>query len=230
MPDSDLQDLTELATTPADGDFLYIEDVSDTTMDASGTAKKIRVDNLLSGVSAGGGGKVLLQEITNASAGEFDFGPALSGGIIPSGYNRLIIEGTARGTSAGLDYTYVTLAINGDTTAANYFRQVRILDNKSGYHYTSSDNYVGTLAGAGATVPANHAGRIRMVIENYDQSSDYHMAQSSTAYYRATNRINREEYITVNKSILAAVTRLQIRASAHPTAGLTGTLRLYGEM
>lgn len=50
MANKKLTDLTEL-TTPADGDFLYIVDVSDTTESAQGTSKKIRKDKIDSGAS-----------------------------------------------------------------------------------------------------------------------------------------------------------------------------------
>jgi len=50
MANKKLTDLTEL-TTPADGDFLYIVDVSDTTESAQGTSKKIRKDKVDSGTS-----------------------------------------------------------------------------------------------------------------------------------------------------------------------------------
>jgi len=50
MANKKLTDLTEL-TTPADGDFLYIVDVSDTTESAQGTSKKIRKDKVDSGAS-----------------------------------------------------------------------------------------------------------------------------------------------------------------------------------
>ena len=50
MANKRLTDLTEL-TTPADGDFLYIVDVSDTTESAQGTSKKIRKDKVDSGAS-----------------------------------------------------------------------------------------------------------------------------------------------------------------------------------
>jgi len=45
MANKKLTDLTEL-TTPADNDFLYIVDVSDTTESAQGTSKKIRKSNV----------------------------------------------------------------------------------------------------------------------------------------------------------------------------------------
>ena len=49
MANNKLTDLNEL-TTPADGDKLYIVDVSDTTDDASGSSKFITKTNLFSGI------------------------------------------------------------------------------------------------------------------------------------------------------------------------------------
>lgn len=46
MANKKLTDLTELLT-PADGDFLYIVDVSDTTQSAQGTSKKIKKQNIV---------------------------------------------------------------------------------------------------------------------------------------------------------------------------------------
>lgn len=42
MADTKLTSLTELAATPADGDMLYVVDVSDTTDDAAGSSRKIQ--------------------------------------------------------------------------------------------------------------------------------------------------------------------------------------------
>jgi hypothetical protein len=44
LSDRKITDLTEL-TTPADGDFLYVVDVSDTTDSSAGSSKKIQIGN-----------------------------------------------------------------------------------------------------------------------------------------------------------------------------------------
>ena len=46
MADSKLTGLTELAADPAEDDWLYIVDRSDTTDDAAGSSKKIEVNRL----------------------------------------------------------------------------------------------------------------------------------------------------------------------------------------
>lgn len=53
MANSKLSALTALAEAPADGDLVYLVDVSDTTDDAAGTSKKITASNLKSGLVAG---------------------------------------------------------------------------------------------------------------------------------------------------------------------------------
>ena len=87
MADTTLTDLTEFAGTLAADDWVYMVDKSDTTDNPDGSSFKIQVKNIV--------GRVLLQTITNSSAGEFDFNS------IPSGFNRLIIRGEIRGDAAG---------------------------------------------------------------------------------------------------------------------------------
>lgn len=69
MADSKISALTELATTPAAGDLLVLVDVSDTTMAASGTDKKITFTNLtgtfLSATGATTGATSQAQTFTN---------------------------------------------------------------------------------------------------------------------------------------------------------------------
>lgn len=62
MADTKVSALTELATTPADTDELPIVDVSDTTMAASGTTKRVTRANLLGGVYASGGTDVAVAD------------------------------------------------------------------------------------------------------------------------------------------------------------------------
>lgn len=52
MADSNLPNLSELAETPADGDELYVVDVSDTTDGATGTNKKVTKANLVGGLAS----------------------------------------------------------------------------------------------------------------------------------------------------------------------------------
>ncbi len=49
MADSKLSGLGELAAVPAPNDYIEVTDVSDTSMDASGTSKKAKASNVLGG-------------------------------------------------------------------------------------------------------------------------------------------------------------------------------------
>lgn len=52
MPDAKISALTALGAAPATGDLVPLVDISDTTMAASGTTKKVTVDELTDAVNA----------------------------------------------------------------------------------------------------------------------------------------------------------------------------------
>lgn len=64
MADTKLTSLTELAATPADGDMLYLVDVSDTTDDAAGSSRKLQAKRFVksdgTSTQITGGGTVAL--------------------------------------------------------------------------------------------------------------------------------------------------------------------------
>ncbi len=64
MADTKLTSLTELAATPADGDLLYVVDVSDTTDDATGSSRKLQAKRFVksdgTSTQVTGGGTVAL--------------------------------------------------------------------------------------------------------------------------------------------------------------------------
>ncbi len=60
MPDNKISNLNELAVAPDAGDLFVIVDVSDTSMSASGTTKKIQSSNVISDASTTVKGKVEL--------------------------------------------------------------------------------------------------------------------------------------------------------------------------
>lgn len=71
MADSKITDLTELAATPASNDWYVIADVSDTTMDASGTNKKLAATRVVHKDTSG----------NVAVLGNFSVGTATAGAI-----------------------------------------------------------------------------------------------------------------------------------------------------
>ncbi len=178
--------------------------------------------------SGGGGGggatvtvtaKHLIQTITNSTAGEFDFDS------IPSGYNRLIIEGEVRGNvSAASDDVRVFL--NADTTLANYFEQYNVgLNNTNSSGEAASSSRI-AFATAG-TSPSDNYSSIKITIENYAGSWKKIVTGYSNAPYGSPDALI--GMWSVTSSITAAITRVRLRTDNHPTDNLFGVLRLYGE-
>lgn len=163
--------------------------------------------------------KVLLQEITNATAGEFDFDS------IDQSYNRLIIEGMIRGgVSAASDN--LLAYFNADTTDGNYHRQAHYAYN--GSHATSESAHPYAAFIVANSGPANEYHHFRMVIEDYTGS---YRKKAKTEWYgedAADSMYNGN--IAIVSAVTDALTRVRIRTDNHPTDGILGTLRLYGEM
>ena len=68
-----LHQITELSETPANGDLILIQDVSDTTDSSSGTTKRITYSNLTSGLGGGGGGlSNVVEDTTPQLGGDLD--------------------------------------------------------------------------------------------------------------------------------------------------------------
>lgn len=88
MADTKITGLTELAATPASNDWYVVTDVSDTTMDASGTSKKLAATRVVNKDTLG----------NVAVTGNFSVGTATAGAIVhiysPSD-EALRIAGTA---------------------------------------------------------------------------------------------------------------------------------------
>lgn len=215
MADQKLSALTAI-TSADNSDLLYIVDVT------GNTPQKITVANLLAAVGAQS--KILLETITNVTAGEFDFGPGQAGGVIATGYKRWIIEGEMRGdvaaTSDGL-----RLFFNNDTTAGNYYYQANRGNN------TSSTATEGNIPYCG-NVPANTSladtyNVFRMVIENPDGTNIKQAMTTFNANYTTANMMIGDVGTIWN--VATALSRIQIQTDNHATDQLFGTLRLYGE-
>lgn len=240
--------------TPVNGDWVLIEDSAD-----SNNKKKAQLGNLpgggggsstLSGLtdttitspatdevltyngsawvnqaasggasSTAAGTKVLLEEITLASAGEFDFSS------IPAGYDRLIIEGYIRSGAAGTNDNS-RIFINGDTTDANYHSVLLYTDQgtSGGAEYNTA--YTGNIAAAGS--PTDSYSNTRWVIEGYTDTAKLKTVQADVYSYLGTDHGNVAK-LNVTSNTSTVVNQIQVRTDNHPTDGLTGTLRLYGE-
>ena len=176
--------------------------------------------------SGGGGGgatatitaKHVIQTITNAVAGEFDFDS------IPAGYDRLVIEGEARSDAAvTLDNMYMYL--NADTTASNYYRQNNVMANGVVATNESAEPVIAAVTGASSA--ANDYSPVTIVIENYTGS--YSKTAIGCFVTRQTSTSTVAGQIGYFTSVTAAITRIRLRTDNHATDQLLGTLTLYGE-
>lgn len=164
------------------------------------------------------GGRELIATLTNTSAGEFDFTS------IPSGYNRLTVEGAVRSDVAAF-VDAVHCYINEDTTDANYHYQISGAFNAAANSTEGAAPYI--AACAGSTAPAGSVSALSLFIESPNSSNIKEVA-SQVGATRATDNLATGIWL-VSSAITDRVSRLRIRTDDHPTAGLTGTVRLYGE-
>ena len=163
--------------------------------------------------------KILIEEIENTTAGEFDFDS------IPAGYDRLIIEGNIRSDSSiTADIGY--LFFNTDTTVANYHSQRNSAQNNTAANTEASTPEFAVISGASA--PTDAYSRISVVIEEYTGSRIKTAACSSGALVGTTNIWSSDGYMS-HDSMTAAITRLRFRTNNHATDQYFGKLKLYGE-
>lgn len=164
------------------------------------------------------GPKVLIEEIENVTAGEFDFNN------ITAGFKRLIIEGTVN-SDASVAQDQIHIFLNSDLTPANYHTQENSAVNGAAVVTESALPYIGSAAGA--STPANSSSTLKIVIENYE-GSQLKIAIGTGVNYAGADFIN-AFCNSVVSAITAAITRIRLRTDNHPTDQLTGKLRLYGE-
>lgn len=215
MPDTKIADLTTIPSV-VDADVLHIVDVS------AGTSYKITRGALLA--SIGGGQKILIETITNPGSGEFDFGPALAGGIIPAGYKRLKIEGHIRSTQSAADI--IQGFFNADLTKTNYHQNRQAVNE--GAHQVGEANHSEISVCPGSPAVAGSYAGIDITIENYD-SDKLKNAKGTYWALDLTSEIWAGSSFMSHKTMTAVVTRFRVRTDAHPTDTLLGELRLYGE-
>ena len=208
-------------TSLADEDLFYVVDVSDTTDDPAGSSVGIARSDIIAGPAPA---LVLLEEIELSVAGEFDFGPALAGGIIPQDYDRLIIKGTVLGdVSAAADGMYCFF--NADTTASNYHYQKIQGQDGSG---TFTEGAVPQIASCPAgTSPAGTYGIINISVEDYT-GANRKMAMGASFYEQAVDNASLGLRGLIS-AITDPITRIRIRTDNHATDQLVGKLQLFGE-
>lgn len=216
MADTKLTALTAI-TSADNSDLLYIVDVT------GNTPQKITVANLLATVGAQS--KILLETITNVTAGDFDFGPGQAGAIIDQGYKRLVIEGTVRG-DATVTKEGVHWIVNADTTQANYNKQQVAGENGVSNDGEANTSQIGNCPADSS--PANSYGYFKIIIE------DYTGPNLKSAFINNNSLLDTGglQWVTAAgnySSVTAAITRIRIQTDTPGSDLLFGTLRMYGE-
>ena len=67
-----LHQITELSETPANGDLILVQDISDTTDSKNGTTKRVTYSNLTSGLGGGSGLSNIVEDTTPQLGGSLD--------------------------------------------------------------------------------------------------------------------------------------------------------------
>lgn len=142
MADTKISALTELAATPADGDWLPIVDVSDTTMAASGTTKKLDAGRLLDRSGNTTGGTSAVQAFSNGvRTSLIDTG---SGGITLDPANLEVdVDGFLNLTSTGF------IKVNGYTASNSNYPKIFLYRSRGsvgGETAVQSGDLLGALA------------------------------------------------------------------------------------
>jgi len=137
MANKKLTDLTEL-TTPADNDFLYIVDVSDTTESAQGTSKKIRKDKVDSGANK--------ENIANKSDiyttdTEKYYSATYVNGVLPTSYSKIVYVNATSPTTATI-FDLENPPVTNDNLLKNDTANLYIGTDASTWVYLTGTGYV----------------------------------------------------------------------------------------
>ena len=155
MADPKITDYAALGGAPATNDLIEVVDVSDTSMAATGTNKKMTVANLLSL-----GRTVLDRQVAGAGGvASFDFTS------ISQAYENLQVTLLGRSTNAGAIIT--TLRFNNDSTAVYDMQTERAAAAvvSGGESLTQTSLQFGSMPGSGAT--AGRPGLATVFIPGY---------------------------------------------------------------
>lgn len=145
-------DLTELTTTPANGDYIHIVDVSDTSGGSAGTSKKVTISRLPSG---GGGGTPSTITVRNDTGSTITAGTAVYiTGVVSSTPTIAAADNSSSSTMPAVGIVQSDIANNTDGDLVT-FGEVESLDTSA---FSESDTlYVGTSGALTNTRPSGTA-------------------------------------------------------------------------
>lgn len=212
MADTKITALTAL-TSPALDDVLPLADLSDTTMDASGTTKKVKFGNI--------GNRIVLDYIDNLStAGEFNFA------TIPTGYNfkNLYVRLRVRGDkSAILDA--LKIFFNADTAAGHYHSQSMYAADSAYDDPELSSSQIGVCSADNS--PVGSYAVVEIAIPDYEDTNYLkHAITDFSAYYDTDAAAKGQSVVTWDYP--TPITQIQIRSDGHSTDKLFGEAWLLG--
>jgi len=137
MANKKLTDLTEL-TTPADNDFLYIVDVSDTTESAQGTSKKIRKDKVDSGASKE---NIANKSDTYTTDTEKYYSATYINEALPTSYSKIVYVNATSPTTATI-FDLENPPVTNDNLLKNDTANLYIGTDASTWVYLTGTGYV----------------------------------------------------------------------------------------
>jgi len=148
-----------------------------------------------------------IQTITIASNGDL-----CSFTSIPTGYDRIEIDWSAKSNSGGA--VNLTLEANADA-GSNYYRQVNQVQSGSPDITQSADNRIGAMSGNGAG--AQSSGSI--IIRDYDNTTDPKVFIGESRNARSSSSNDITFYTTTWNTTSAAVNRIDIIGGSGYKAG-----------
>jgi len=221
MANKKLTDLTEL-TTPADGDFLYIVDVSDTTESAQGTSKKIRKSNITPVIS--GKEDVINKQNSLAIDGtgtKYPTVDAVNAGL-PVNYSKIVYVNATSPITATI-FDTENPPVTNDNALKNDVANLYIGTDASTWVYnsstyvtksvtaTSSNFYLaGTTTDAGNTKTGHisRTGNITTTGKLGVLGSSYFATDTDAKFYIGTSILNPSNSKFVTKGTLSASNHL----------------------
>jgi hypothetical protein len=164
-----------------------------------------------------GGGRVLIQTITNTVQGPMLFSN------IPAGFSRLVLKGRLRSNKAAVAFDSLLMYWNADETAANYYSQRTTDTDVAGATTEGATAQIAVIAAATAVGKSI----VEILVEDYASTTELKGAHGvSSTYESGGAKVGYHTGALYHDSMVAAITTLKLNG---PADGLLGTMRLYGE-
>lgn len=222
MADSKITALTELAAAPASGDYFVVVDVSDTTMAASGTNKKITPGNLLTAALLADGSRA------GATGGLQAFENGIVTGIVrPASDSAAAIRlQDATGsvdiltadTTNNRSYTSGRLGVGADPTSSVRFSITSDASDAYCLNITGTTDSIGISLSPTFTADGGTSQAMRVV-------PIYNTSNTNAALYTINNSSEMDGSGTINNSYMN-YSRLKLRSTFSGTVSSSYGMRI----